>query len=340
MLSYALKATQSLTFAIRASTALENMFTSVSRVKEYAEVEQEVKNEGEARLHEPFPAARDTLAAAPSPTTGSFAPVPVLIGQNVVARYAPGLPAALNGVSFSISCGQLIGICGRTGSGKSTLSLILSRAMELSTGSISLFGKNLSEISLAQYRREVLVYPQDSFIFSGTLRKYLNPSGCHSDLELNALLRELSTASGMGGNAGKGTGTGDSTADRHLNLELEIASGGQNLSAGEKQLVVLAKAALSSSSVIILDEITSSMDAEASRLSMVILKKHLCQGKSRAAKNLPPSAVVLISHRLEEIKVCDIVWVMGGGELLECGTTDTLIANKESHFSQMLSTFD
>ncbi len=104
MLSYALKATQSLSFAIRSSAALENMFTSPERVFEYIKIEQEANaNAFDGRL-------------SPLLEKSSIAEVgPVLVAEGIVARYSRDLPPALKGVSFSIRSGRLIGICGRTG---------------------------------------------------------------------------------------------------------------------------------------------------------------------------------------------------------------------------------
>ena len=104
MLSYALKATQSLSFAIRSSAALENMFTSPERVFEYIKIEQEANaNAFDGRL-------------SPLVEKASIAEVgPVLVAEGIVARYSRDLPPALKGVSFSIRSGRLIGICGRTG---------------------------------------------------------------------------------------------------------------------------------------------------------------------------------------------------------------------------------
>ena len=123
MLSYALKATQSLTFAIRASTALENCFTSCDRVKEYIDTDQET-------------ASLDTnFDAKVVPETENT--TQIIAANNVRFRYAAGLPLSINNISFQVNKGELIGLCGRTGSGKSTISYILARAMAVEAGNRS-----------------------------------------------------------------------------------------------------------------------------------------------------------------------------------------------------------
>jgi ABC-type multidrug transport system fused ATPase/permease subunit len=178
MLSYALKATQSLTFAIRASTALENCFTSCDRVKEYIDIEQEVN------------------LSESAPAVGFDGNTPHLIAANNIRfRYAAGLPLSINNISFHINKGELIGLCGRTGSGKSTISYILARAMAVEAGStVTLRGNDIYSLPLLEYRKDVQSFPQNSYIFSGTIRSYLDPYKSHSDVKMNNVLQELHQA--------------------------------------------------------------------------------------------------------------------------------------------------
>ena len=256
MLSYALKATQSLSFAIRASAALENMFTSPDRVREYIGVEQETDiadrqslsfgsssspSDINGTLHIPTPKLHieynGGIYAQPNVLTHG----PILTGESITARYAPDLPPALLRVSFALHPGKLVGLCGRTGSGKSSMTMVLSRAMtSFEEGRMFLYGKVHTEISLAEYRRAVQVFPQSSFIFSGPIRRYLDPKNKFPDRKLHQILSDLSAAleterkeeidstivdSGKGQEVGQG---------QQLSLNLIVTSGGNNLSAGNK----------------------------------------------------------------------------------------------------------
>jgi ABC-type multidrug transport system fused ATPase/permease subunit len=330
MLSYAVKATASLTFAIRASAALENMFTSPDRVREYVALEQET-----AIADRQAPAGVDPSPPLHEEYTGGViysqahyvAGGPVVVGENVVARYAADLPPALDKVSFALMPGKLVGLCGRTGSGKSTMTMMLSRAIHtLEEGRLLLFGRPHTSVPLAEYRRAVQVFPQASFIFSGNLRRYLDPRGAIDDRKLNQVLGDLAHALGdQGDSTGTGTGTG---TGQQLTLDLVASAGGANLSAGQKQVVALARAALTDAKVVILDEITSNMDAAAAERAMGIVKRELV---ARGA------AVLLIAHSVNDIAVCDEVWVMDSGHIVETGAPKDLLRNANSIFAFMSS---
>ena len=263
MLSYALKATNSLSFAIRASAALENMFTSPDRVREYIGVEQETDiadrqslsfvsstsdvhnvnmTNNESMMHIPSPRLHIEYNGGIYAQPNVIASGPILSGESITARYAPDLPPALLRVSFALYPGKLMGLCGRTGSGKSSMTMVLSRAMtSFEEGRMFLYGKVHTEISLAEYRRAVQVFPQSSFIFSGPIRRYLDPKNKFPDRKLHQILSDLSAAletekkeetdvTIIDGANGKGPEVGQG---QQLTLNLIVTSGGTNLSAGQ-----------------------------------------------------------------------------------------------------------
>lgn len=350
MLSYASRATQSLSFAIRAATSLENLFTSSDRIREYCELEQETGPD-EPALHEnPVSEKENKEVTATSPLSIIFSsfgallrildrhqaptsyqrlsddsshgmeatalelvetgvhkflepfPGPILIVNNIVAHYAPHLPPAIKGVSFQVSSGKVVAVCGRTGSGKSTLSLVLARALDLSNGSIYLRGRNIQDIPLREYRSELQIFPQDSFMFSGKLRDYLDPTGIFPDEKLEHILGQLAAV-----NTSETTSLIADGREQQISLDMELAAGGSNLSAGQKQTVVLARAALTGARVCVLDEITSNMDVAAARRAIDIIRNELGQ---RGV------ACLVISHTPEEIEKCDEVLTMAGGLLV------------------------
>jgi ABC-type multidrug transport system fused ATPase/permease subunit len=267
IISYAMRTTQSLSFAIRSSTALENSFTSPERVFELIQVEQED--------HDP---EGDAQTPALQPTTTS---VPAFAASNLVCRYSENLPVVLDHVSFQLFAGELLGVCGRTGSGKSTLSLAVSRCLEGTCGDMTICGVDCEKLSLSSHRQLVQVYPQDSYILSGTVRDFLDPHHVFPDLKLNNLLQALNTAV-------QTDITCLSSASADITLSLMVASGGSNLSAGQKQILVLARASLATEArIVILDEITSNLDARVAKKAIQILRQELV---SRGM------AVLMIAH--------------------------------------------
>ena len=365
MMSYALKATQSLSFAIRASTLLENMLTSCDRVQDYIDTEQEEESptdEGwedvDLRLRtitssgdESMNRSSHRLLADSSVHSGHDVEMPPAAAASIVlpsatgevalevrsltARYSPSLPPSLRQFSFSLSRGSLTGVCGRTGSGKSTLAMTLMRAVPLESGTIVVDGRSSDSMRLAEYRQQVQLYPQDSFIFSGTVGFFVDPTGSAGEDCVNALLRELllstNTAATASSTAGIGSASPDSaprtksttpgvpssaTRAAVLDAKTVVSGGGCNLSEGEKQCVILARCCLCSAKCIILDEITAHMDQQASEAALGIVKRELCK---------KGAAVVFISHRACDLLLCDEVLVLSGGYLLAKGEpTDML----------------
>jgi ABC-type multidrug transport system fused ATPase/permease subunit len=146
--------------------------------------------------------------------------------QNLVARYFEGGPVVLDNLSFDISAGSRIGIVGRTGSGKSSLTLALLRMIP-TEGSINIAGIDSKQVNLDALRSAVTIIPQDPVLLSGTLRFNLDPFDEHNDYELNEVVR----TSGLEMATGEANDESSSSA---LTLDSPIASGGSNLSAGQR----------------------------------------------------------------------------------------------------------
>lgn len=317
MLSYALRATQSLSFAVRAATALENLLTSLDRIKEFCGAEQE-EDINLSMLKEEDDSNNNGLEMTKLLAEREVEESALTLVQ-VNAKYAVDLPLSLKNISFTVLPGQLVGICGRTGSGKSTLSLVLSRLLEITSGQI-LIGKknkNVKSMSLSEYRNIIKIFPQDTYLFSGTLRNCLDPDNKYTDLKLNTLLTEFVSALSE-----------NHHTDSFLNLELKILPAGYNLSSGQKNIVTLARAILTNSyddvsndytKIIVLDEITSNLDVNAAKKVIDIIKNELSLKLS----------VLLISHRMSDLEMCDSLLVLSDGEIVSKGLPSVLMQDTQ-----------
>jgi ATP-binding cassette subfamily C (CFTR/MRP) protein 1 len=229
--------------------------------------------------------------------------------HELCGSYSIGDADVLKDVCFELHRGEFVGLCGRTGCGKSTLSLALVGGLKSVRGSVQLnrdiCGDDASMTTLGRLRYSVQLFPQDCYILSGSVREVLDPYGKHNDVKLNELLKELWYAVSEGVYDGTG-----------LSLETVLGQGGSNLSAGQRQLMVFVRAALSEARVVILDELFSCLDMHAAaRALKVIMRELLDRGV----------CVVLIAHTLQDIALCDNIWVMESGHIVERGHPEKLL---------------
>lgn len=166
--------------------------------------------------------------------------------RNVSLRYRPGMDLTLQSLSFRVHVNEKVGIVGRTGAGKSTIALALSRIVEICRGSIEIDGINIADVPLKELRRRVTLIPQDPVLFNGSLRFNLDPESEFTDEKLVRVLKK---------------------ANLHKILRHEqnglyqmISEGGQNFSSGERQLLCVCRAILRKSKLIVMDEATAFID--------------------------------------------------------------------------------
>ncbi|KAH9120699.1 hypothetical protein AeMF1_007245, partial [Aphanomyces euteiches] len=226
--------------------------------------------------------------------------------QNYSMRYREHLDLVLNDITFTVNGGEKIGICGRTGSGKSSLMSALFRMVPSATGSIKLDGVDISSISVSTLRSRLTIIPQDPVLFSGSLRFNLDPSNVCSDDELWTALKQVHLADFVG------------------SLEFEVSEKGGNVSVGQRQLLCIARALLRKSKVVVLDEATANIDLETDRLIQQMIKEGF-HGVTR----------LIIAHRLETILDSDRILVLDAGQVKEFDAPATLLANRESAFAQL-----
>jgi len=227
--------------------------------------------------------------------------------------YAGGEPV-LRDVDLVIAEGERLALVGPTGAGKSTLAKLIARLYDPTDGRITLGGVDLRDASLSSLRARMTVVPQEGFLFNGTIRDNVRIARMGAtDADVDAALEAI-------GARERFLGLADG-------LDTEVRERGTRLSAGEKQLVSLARAALADPAVLVLDEATSSLDPGTEALVEHALER-LMQGRT----------VVVIAHRLSTSERADRVGVVTGGVLVELGTHAELRA-AGGHYAELYDTW-
>uniref|UniRef100_A0A1B0DM26 ABC-type glutathione-S-conjugate transporter n=1 Tax=Phlebotomus papatasi TaxID=29031 RepID=A0A1B0DM26_PHLPP len=291
--SYALQITQTLNWLVRMTSDVETNIVAVERIKEYAETKQEAPWE---------------LPNATVPT--NWPEVGTVEFKNFQVRYREGLELVLRGIDFVVDGGQKVGIVGRTGAGKSSLTLSLFRIIESAGGSILIDGQDISKLGLHTLRSRLTIIPQDPVLFSGSLRMNLDPFNSHSDDDVWRALEHAHLRAFV-----KGLTAG---------LNHEVSEGGENLSVGQRQLVCLARALLRKTKVLILDEATAAVDLETDDLIQRTIRTEF-----------KDCTVLTIAHRLNTILDSDRVIVLDRGQILEFSSPSELLQDKKSAFYSM-----
>ncbi|KAJ6125159.1 ABC transporter integral membrane type 1 [Penicillium samsonianum] len=324
-LSFALQYNAAITMALRQYANIELNMNATERVIEYSNIEME--NQG------------GDDAPAAWPTEGH------LEVHDLVVGYAPDLPPVLNGLSFSVEKNQRVGVVGRTGAGKSSLTLALFRFLEARSGQIFIDGLDVSKIKLHDLRSRLAIIPQDPVLFSGTVRSNLDPFDEYSDTELyDALARvhliseadddELTLTSRTATPRQPG-GTGATTpstvqktnSNAFTSLSSTISEGGLNLSQGQRQLLCLARAIVARPKIMVLDEATSAVDMETDAL---------IQTSIRAEFGRNATTLLVIAHRLSTIADFDRILVMDAGKAAEFGTPRDLMGIEGGVFKNLV----
>ncbi|XP_054157358.1 ATP-binding cassette sub-family C member 3-like [Oppia nitens] len=227
--------------------------------------------------------------------------------QQYCSRYRDGLDLVLNKINFSIKSGEKIGIVGRTGAGKSSITLALFRLIEASSGKIIIDGIDISEVDLHELRTRLTILPQDPVLYSGTIRLNLDPLGICSDDDLWIALEHSHLKSFVKSCDGE--------------LDYRVTDCGDNISVGQRQLICLARALIRKTRILILDEASAAVDVETDALIQQTIRQHF---KS--------CTVLTIAHRLNTIMDSDRVLVLNEGRVAEFDSPMKLLTNSSSIF--------
>jgi len=231
--------------------------------------------------------------------------------RNLQLRYRANLDLVLKGISLNLKPGLRVGVVGRTGSGKSSLLVALFRIVEPCGGEILIDGVNIQKIDLTDLRTHLSILPQDATVFYGTFKSNLDPFSQYSDDELWKALEYVQLEGIV----------------RRLPKQLEnvVAEGGSNLSAGQRQLLCLARALLRKPKVLALDEATANVDIETDELIQRVIREQFKQ-----------STVITIAHRLNTILDYDLIVVLQKGVIVELGSPESLRKKQNGIFAGML----
>ncbi|KAJ3010929.1 UNVERIFIED_CONTAM: hypothetical protein HDU68_001911 [Siphonaria sp. JEL0065] len=323
-LNFTLSLTHTLISLVRFQSWMEMAMNSIERCDEYLSIDQE------AAAIDP-----ENRPATNWPNDGKISI------QELEMRYSADSPVVLHGISAEIGAREKVGVIGRTGAGKSSLTMAMFRIVEPSGGKIVIDGVDVSQIGLEDLRSRLTIIPQDPVLFAGTVRSNLDPFGLLTDSELWTALKrahlvpsEHDKVTRMASTSSINTlfiedetessslsiphtETGDNN-EFSLALDSPISEGGLNLSAGQRQLLSLARALARGSKIILLDEATASVDNETDARIQATIRSEFAN-----------STVLTIAHRLKTIADYDRVIVLDHGRIIENGRPIDLIENSD-----------
>lgn len=236
---------------------------------------------------------------------------PVLEFDNVSFRYADASENSVSGISFSLRKGEVLGIIGGTGSGKTTIANIIPRAYDVTEGSIKIYGKNIKDYKLSDVKEFIASVPQKVSVVSGTVAENIRMGNKNASDE--DVVNALKTAQAY-----------EFIEKLPENINAPVLQGGKNFSGGQKQRLTIARAIVSKPAVLILDDSTSALDMQTD----YNLRKAI-------AEELKDTIVIMISQRATSLKNADKILVLEDGECAGFGTHDEL-AEKCSVYKEII----
>jgi ATP-binding cassette subfamily C (CFTR/MRP) protein 1 len=295
-LTYSIEMTAYLKHGVRMIATIEAQMSSVERILYYS---QNVESEPDEFTDK-------------DPAPGTWPDKGAIELKHASMRYRDG-PLVLKNVSVKIKPGEKVGVCGRTGSGKSSLMVALFRISEIEKdgGVILIDGVNTGEIGTSALRLNLSIIPQDPVLFSNTVRYNLDPFANASDEEVWEVLKKVRMAEVIAALPG--------------GLLEEVAEGGENFSQGQRQLLCIARSLLRKPKVLVMDEATASIDNETDAAIQQMIRE-----------NFKDATVLTIAHRLNTIMDSDRVLVLDDGRVAEYDSPEKLLAKEDSLFKTMI----
>ncbi|XP_071960045.1 ATP-binding cassette sub-family C member 8-like [Antedon mediterranea] len=290
-ITYALSMAGQLNWLVRMAATVEMSMNSVERVHYYSKLQME-KYDG----------IRDPPLNWPNKGE--------IVLDDISVRYAADLDPVLHDVTVTLQAGDKVGICGRTGSGKSSLTLALFRVIDTFRGRVIVDGVDIASLPLTALRRKIAIIPQDPVLFTGTIRYNLDPQGNKSDNELWEAL-EIAQLK-------------PTVSTQQDGLESLVTEGGENYSVGQRQLFCLARAFLKKTNILVMDEATASIDMQTDAILQEVV-----------ATAFKDRTVLTIAHRIATILNSDKILVLDAGRMIEFDTPDALL-ERDSVFASLV----
>ncbi|ODV71464.1 plasma membrane ATP-binding cassette transporter [Cyberlindnera jadinii NRRL Y-1542] len=306
IINYVMQVATFMSLVMRSYTSVENEMNSVERLCFYA---HDLEQEPPYRINE----------TRPRPSWPEHGAIEF---QNVSMRYRYGSPLVLRNLSISVKGGEKIGICGRTGAGKSSIMNVLFRLSEPAEGTVLIDGVDTSKLGLYDLRSKLSIIPQDPVLFRGTIRKNLDPFEQSEDSALWEALRKAGLIDTDV--LRKAISQHPDDPNRHkFHLDQLVEDDGSNFSNGERQLIALARALVRDSKILVLDEATSSVDYETD-----------AKIQNTIAEEFSECTILCIAHRLNTILNYDRILVLEQGKVEQFDTPWALF-NQDGIFRQM-----
>ncbi|XP_033647488.1 ATP-binding cassette sub-family C member 9-like [Asterias rubens] len=290
-ISYTIWVANFMKSAIRFAAETEMQMNAIERVKEYTSVPNE-----------------NYLGTEPAVDWPKHGAITM---QGISVRYAAELEPVLKNISLTFRSGEKVGICGRTGSGKSSLTLALFRIIDTYEGRILIDDVDINNVPLSTLRQRIAIIPQDPILFNGTIRYNLDPEDIRSDSDLWHSL-EIAQLK-------------ETVKQMPRGLDSEVSEGGENFSVGQRQLFCLARAFLRRSRILIMDEATASIDIETDKILQEVV-----------ATVFADCTVLTIAHRVATILDSDTILTLSDGKVVEYDTPENLLTDPNSIFGSLV----
>ena len=330
-LTYAISVTSLLQWTVRTFSNMENAMNATERMLFYTEQTPEEapftaeefgdkdRYSRDSEDKKPYAVAAASAGGKADTVSPDWPQTGSIDIKNLYMKYRKETPMVLKGLNVNIKGGERIGVVGRTGSGKSSLLLSLLRLVEPSLDEmsgeyespISIDGVDILRIGLKDLRSKLGIIPQNPVLFSGTIKSNMDPFDEYTAEEIWKALEQC--------------GMKDSVEEMPGKLEATVAEGGQNLSSGMRQMLVLGRALLRQCKILFLDEATASVDIETDREIQRTLREAFKQ-----------STVLTIAHRINTIMDSDKILVLKDGRAEEFAAPEELLKDENSIFSEIV----